>query len=62
MRTAAGARFDAGAVVIAAGVGSFQPRRLGVEGVERFEGGAIQYRVKNAADLRRQAPRHLRRR
>lgn len=49
--TAAGTRFDAAAVVIAAGVGSFQPRRLGVEGSERFEGGAIQYRVKDAASF-----------
>jgi len=47
--TAGGVRFDAGAVVIAAGLGSFQPRRIGIEGAEAFEGGAIQYRVKNAA-------------
>jgi thioredoxin reductase (NADPH) len=56
LRTAGGVRFDAGTVVIAAGVGSFQPRRLGVEGAEAFEGGAIQYRVKNAAAL---AGKHL---
>ncbi len=49
--TAAGTCFSAGAVVIAAGVGSFQPRRLGVAGAEPFEGGAIQYRVKDAASL-----------
>ncbi len=49
--TSAGTRLLAGAVVIAAGVGSFQPRRLAVEGVERFEGGSVLYRVKNAADL-----------
>jgi thioredoxin reductase (NADPH) len=49
--TAGGIRFDAGAVVIAAGLGSFQPRRIGVEGAEAYEGGAIQYRVKNAAEL-----------
>jgi thioredoxin reductase (NADPH) len=49
--TAGGARFDAGAVVIAAGLGSFQPRRIGVEGAEPFEGGAIQYRIRNAAEL-----------
>ncbi len=49
--TATGRRFNAGAVVIAAGVGSFQPRRLGIEGIEAFEGGAIQYRVKEAATL-----------
>jgi thioredoxin reductase (NADPH) len=51
VRTAAGMSFDAGTVVIAAGLGSFQPRRLGIEGIEGFEGGAIQYRVRNAADL-----------
>lgn len=51
LRTSGGLTFDAGAVVIAAGVGSFQPRRLGVEGIEAFEGRAIQYRVKNAAEL-----------
>src|SRR5579863_7919140 len=49
--TAGGARFDAGAVVIAAGLGSFQARRIGVEGAESFEGGAIQYRVRSAAAL-----------
>jgi thioredoxin reductase (NADPH) len=49
--TAAGTRFDAGAVVIAAGLGSFQPRRIGVEGAEAFEGGVIQYRVRNAVRL-----------
>jgi thioredoxin reductase (NADPH) len=49
--TAAGTRFDAGAVVIAAGVGSFQARRIGVEGAEPFEGNGILYRVKNAAAL-----------
>ena len=50
LRTAAGASFDAGAVVIAAGVGSFQPRRLGVEGAEAFEGRQVHYRVRSAAD------------
>jgi len=49
--TAAGTRFDAGAVVIAAGVGSFQARRIGIEGAEPFEGNAILYRVKNASAL-----------
>jgi thioredoxin reductase (NADPH) len=49
--TAAGTRFDAGAVVIAAGVGSFQSRRIGIEGAEPFEGNGILYRVKNAGAL-----------
>ena len=51
LATAGGVSFDTGAVVIAAGLGSFQPRRIGIEGAEAFEGGAIQYRVRNAAEL-----------
>jgi thioredoxin reductase (NADPH) len=49
--TAAGTRFDAGAVVIAAGVGSFQARRIGIEGAEAFEGNGILYRVKDVSAL-----------
>lgn len=52
--TSQGTRFDAGAIVIAAGVGSFQPRRIGVPGAETFEGGRIHYRVKSANDYRTQ--------
>ena len=54
LRTSNGTRFDAGAVVIAAGLGSFQPRRLGIEGAEAFEGRQIHYRVRNASDYRGQ--------
>ena len=49
--TSAGTVFDAGAVVIAAGVGSFQPRRLGVPEVESFEGRQIHYKVQSAQAL-----------
>jgi len=49
--TATGTRFDAGAVVIAAGVGSFQARRIGIEGAEPFEGNGILYRVKDVTAL-----------
>jgi thioredoxin reductase (NADPH) len=49
--TSAGTRLLAGAVVIAAGVGSFQARRLGLPGVEEFEGKSVHYRVKSAADF-----------
>ena len=49
--TGAGLQFDAGAIVIAGGVGSFQPRRLGVEGVDAFEGSHVFYRVKNASEF-----------
>ncbi len=48
--TSFGTAFDAGAVVIAAGVGSFQPRRLAVEGAEAFEGKQIHYKVRTASD------------
>jgi thioredoxin reductase (NADPH) len=51
VQTAAGLQFDAGAVIIAGGVGSFQPRRLGVDGVEQFEGSQIFYRVRAAAEF-----------
>ena len=49
--TSAGTRLLAGAVVIAAGVGSFQPRRLALPGVEEFEGKSVHYRVKSAAEF-----------
>src|SRR5262249_31887002 len=51
VRTSAGTEFDAGAVVLAAGLGSFQPRRIGIEGAEAFEGAAIQYRVRESRTL-----------
>jgi thioredoxin reductase (NADPH) len=38
-------------VVIAGGVGSFQPRRLALPGIEAFEGTSVHYRVKSAADF-----------
>jgi thioredoxin reductase (NADPH) len=49
--TSQGTQLDSGAVVIAGGVGSFQPRRLAVPGAEAFEGRHLHYRVKNAADF-----------
>jgi thioredoxin reductase (NADPH) len=51
VRTSAGTTFDAATVVIAAGVGSFQARRIGVEGAHAFEDAHIQYRVRRAAEL-----------
>jgi thioredoxin reductase (NADPH) len=48
IETITGTRFDAGAVVIAGGVGSFQPRRLGAHGVEHYE-RHVHYRVRDAA-------------
>jgi thioredoxin reductase (NADPH) len=51
VRTALNTRFHARAVIIAGGLGSFQPRRLGVEGVDAFEGKQVHYKVKSAAEL-----------
>jgi thioredoxin reductase (NADPH) len=45
--TSASTTFDAGAVVIAGGVGSFQPRKLDVPGAAELEGKYIHYRVKD---------------
>jgi thioredoxin reductase (NADPH) len=51
LTTSAGTVFDTGTVVIAAGVGSFQPRRLGLASAETYEGSHIHYSVRNAADF-----------
>lgn len=51
LETSAGTRFDAGSVIIAAGLGSFQPRRLLVPEAERFEGSQLHYRVRSAAEF-----------
>ncbi len=42
-----GTRFHCRAVIIAAGVGSFQARPLRVPGIEKFEGTQLHYRVRN---------------
>ena len=47
LETSAGTRFDTGAVVIAAGLGAFQPRRLRARGAEAFEHETIHYRVRD---------------
>ncbi len=51
LQTSAGKTFDAGSVIIAAGLGSFQPRRLMVPDAERYEGTQIHYRVQRAEDF-----------
>jgi thioredoxin reductase (NADPH) len=47
VETDSGKQFTAKAVVIAAGVGSFQPRALRAKGIEDLAEGSIQYRVRN---------------
>ncbi len=51
LETSLGTRFTARAVVVAAGLGSFQPRRLGVEGADAFEGRQVHYKVRSAAEF-----------
>lgn len=46
-----GERIEAGAVFIAAGAGSFAPRKPKVEGLEAFEGKSVFYAVRNRAAL-----------
>lgn len=45
VETSSGTRFVATTVVIAAGVGAFQPKRLKLDGLERFEGTQLHYRA-----------------
>lgn len=47
VETNAGTEFQAKAVIIAGGVGSFQPRQIRVPGAEDFEGKTLHYRVQN---------------
>ena len=47
VETDKGTRFKAKCVFIAAGVGSFQPKRLSVPGIEKFEGTQLHYQVKD---------------
>jgi thioredoxin reductase (NADPH) len=49
LRTALDTTFITRTVVIAAGLGSFQPRRLAVEGADALEGRHLHYRVRDAA-------------
>jgi thioredoxin reductase (NADPH) len=51
LRTSHDTRFHARTVIIAGGLGSFQPRKLGVEGADAFEGRHVHYKVKNAAEF-----------
>ena len=51
VETSKGTRFLTKTIFIAAGVGAFQPRTLKVDGLEKFDGTQLQYRVKNPADF-----------
>jgi thioredoxin reductase (NADPH) len=49
--TSKGTQFLTKTVFIAGGVGSFQPRTLKVEGLEKFDGTQLHYRVRNPAQF-----------
>ena len=51
IETSKGTRFLTKTIFIAAGVGSFQPRTLKVDGIEAFDNTQLFYRVKNPADF-----------
>jgi thioredoxin reductase (NADPH) len=51
IETSKGTRFLTKTIFIAAGVGAFQPRTLKVDGLDRFEGSQLHYRVRNPADF-----------
>jgi len=51
VETSAGTRFITKTIFIAAGVGSFQPRTLKVDGIEQFEGRQLFYRVREPAQF-----------
>jgi thioredoxin reductase (NADPH) len=49
VETSRGTRFLTKTIFIAAGVGAFQPRLLKVEGLDRFDGTQLHYRVRDPA-------------
>ncbi|MEO7392005.1 MAG: NAD(P)/FAD-dependent oxidoreductase [Ramlibacter sp.] len=51
VETSKGTKFLTKTLFIAAGVGAFQPRTLKVDGLEKFEGTQLHYRVKNPSDF-----------
>ena len=51
VETSKGTRFLTKTIFIAAGVGAFEPRTLKVDGLDKFDGSQLFYRVKNPADF-----------
>jgi thioredoxin reductase (NADPH) len=49
LETSTGTHFITKTIFIAAGVGSFQPRTIKVDGIDAFEGSQLFYRVKDPA-------------
>jgi thioredoxin reductase (NADPH) len=51
VETSKGTRFVAKTIFIAGGVGSFQPRLLKIEGLDKYDGTQLHYRVRNPAQF-----------
>jgi len=51
VETSKGTRFVTKTIFIAGGVGSFQPRMLKVDGIDKFDGTQLHYRVRNPAQF-----------
>jgi len=49
--TSAGTRFIAKTIFIAGGVGAFQPRLIKVDGLDKYDGTQLHYRVRNPAQF-----------
>jgi thioredoxin reductase (NADPH) len=47
LETSAGERFDTATVILAAGLGAFQPRRLRAAGADNWEGKTVHYSVRD---------------
>lgn len=52
LETDAGTRFEAKAIVVAAGGGSFQPKKPPIEGIEAYEGASVHYAVRKMEQFR----------
>ena len=51
VQTSRGTQLLAKTIFIAAGVGAFQPRLLKVDGIDKYQGSQLHYRVRNPADF-----------
>ena len=51
VKTSGGVEFDVAAIVIAGGVGSFEPRKFSVKECEKFEGNFLFYSIKDTSRL-----------
>ncbi len=51
VETSKGTQFLTKTIFIAGGVGSFQPRTLKVDGIDKYEGSQLHYRVRNPAQF-----------